>query len=211
MELRAFERFTPPAQIYYLLTLVLGTKALDEETRPGGQLDTLRWRVTSIMNHQFLTATMILCSLLHRGQTLDERDAIMAALRGARAIWIRTSTTSREAQRATEGVSFVLAKAGEAHELPIHPQRKPPPTATPRSDDFGIDFSVQDTFPDVDVEFSTCKCICDPKIKDAAKGKCSHGEYDAAVLGCAYDQSTARGHGRQHGYDSYKIRRPGSS
>lgn len=59
---------------------------LDEATRPGGQLHVMRWRVTSSMNHQFLTATMVLCSLVHRGQTLNREGEIMAALRRARAI-----------------------------------------------------------------------------------------------------------------------------
>ncbi|KAK4084727.1 transcriptional regulator family: Fungal Specific TF [Purpureocillium lilacinum] len=62
---------------------------LDEETRPGGQLHSMRWRLSSIMNHQFLTATMIL----------------------ARATWTRGSARSREAKRAAETVNFVLARA----------------------------------------------------------------------------------------------------
>lgn len=128
-------------------------QALDEETRPGGQLDTLRWRVTSIMNHQFLTATMILCSLLHRNQTLDKKDAIVAALRGARAIWIRTSTTSREAQRATEGISFVLTKAGKANEPPICFQQQSARTVA-GSMDFSLDFAPQNSLPDAATGFS---------------------------------------------------------
>lgn len=59
---------------------------LDEATRPGGQLHALRWRVTSSMNHQFLTATMVLCSLVHRGRTLNREADIVAALQRARTI-----------------------------------------------------------------------------------------------------------------------------
>jgi hypothetical protein len=88
---------------------------LDEETCPGGQVHVMRWRVTSIMNHQFLTATMILCSLIHRKQTLNREDEIMAALRKARTIWIRRSSCSQEAKKAAETVSVVLAKATRAH------------------------------------------------------------------------------------------------
>lgn len=83
---------------------------LDEETCPAGQLHTMRWRLSSIMNHQFLTATMILCSLLHRGQTQQRTDEIVTALQRARIIWMRGSTRSREAKRAAETVSFVLAR-----------------------------------------------------------------------------------------------------
>ncbi|PYI28684.1 hypothetical protein BP00DRAFT_402272 [Aspergillus indologenus CBS 114.80] len=89
---------------------------LDEETCPGGQLHEMRWRNTSSMNHLFLTATMILCSLLHRAQPLGERtEEVLAALRRARTIWMRRSTSSREAKRATEIVSLTLARAGDGN------------------------------------------------------------------------------------------------
>ncbi|RAH49620.1 putative transcription factor [Aspergillus brunneoviolaceus CBS 621.78] len=89
---------------------------LDEETCPGGQLHEMRWRITSSMNHLFLTATMILCSLLHRAQPLGERtEEVLAALRRARTIWMRRSTSSREAKRATEIVSLTLARAGDGN------------------------------------------------------------------------------------------------
>lgn len=88
---------------------------LDEETCPGGQLYTMRFRVTSIMNHQFLTATMVLCSMLHRGKTLQQEQEIRAALQISRSIWMRRSFTSKEATKAAETVSFVLAKASDGH------------------------------------------------------------------------------------------------
>ncbi|KAL5333051.1 fungal-specific transcription factor domain-containing protein [Aspergillus crustosus] len=94
----------------------LGTLAiqdvLDAETRPGGQLHIMRWRVTSSMNHQFLTATMLLCSLLHHGQTLGRETEIRAALQRARTIWMRKSSTSEEAKKATETVNLVLTGTG---------------------------------------------------------------------------------------------------
>jgi hypothetical protein len=86
---------------------------LDEETCPGGQLHTMRWRVSSIMNHQFLTATMILCSLLRCGKALHREEEITAALRRTRTIWARRSSSSKEAKKAAETVSMVLARAGE--------------------------------------------------------------------------------------------------
>ncbi len=87
---------------------------LDEETRPGGQLYVMRWRKTSIMNHQFLTATMVLCTLLHRKETLHREEEIMEALRRTRAIWVRGSSSSREAKKASETVSIVLSRAGQS-------------------------------------------------------------------------------------------------
>lgn len=86
---------------------------LDEETGPGGQLYTMRWRVSSIMNHTFLTATMVLCSMLHRGRTLQREDEILRALRRTRTIWMRASSGSLEAKKAAETVSIVLARVGE--------------------------------------------------------------------------------------------------
>lgn len=94
---------------------------LDEETCPGGQLHMMRWRVSSIIKHQFLTATMILCSLLHRGQTLHRKEEIMTTLRSTREIWMRSSSISREAKKAAETVSFVLARAGDIRDYGIDP------------------------------------------------------------------------------------------
>lgn len=83
---------------------------LDEETCPEGQLHMMRWRLSSITNHQFLTATMILCSLLHRGRTLQREQEIVTALQRTRTIWTRASSRSREAKKAAETVNFVLAR-----------------------------------------------------------------------------------------------------
>ncbi|KAJ0423708.1 fungal-specific transcription factor domain-containing protein [Aspergillus carlsbadensis] len=83
---------------------------LDEETRPGGQLHIMRWRVTSIMNHQFLTATMLLCSLLYHEKALEREAESRVGLQRARAIWIRRSPISKEAKKAAEAASLVLAR-----------------------------------------------------------------------------------------------------
>ncbi|KAF9892662.1 hypothetical protein FE257_001064 [Aspergillus nanangensis] len=85
---------------------------LDEETCAGGQLHEMRWRVTSVMNHQFLTAAMILCSLLHNGPTVGRKDEIRRALQRARGIWMRRSSTSKEAKRAVDTVGIVLSRMG---------------------------------------------------------------------------------------------------
>ncbi|KAB5572632.1 fungal-specific transcription factor domain-containing protein [Coniochaeta sp. 2T2.1] len=85
---------------------------LDEETQPGGVLYTMRYRVTSSMNHLFLTATVILCSLLDKKQTLGREEDILSALKRARAIWLRKSETSNEAKKAAETVSIVFASRG---------------------------------------------------------------------------------------------------
>ncbi|TQN65643.1 Fusarisetin A cluster transcription factor fsa6 [Colletotrichum shisoi] len=87
-------------------------QVLDEETCPGGQLHMMHWRAGSIMNHHFFTATMILCSLVHRKQVFGRGVEIISALRTACSIWMRKGDGSREAKKAGEAVSIVLAQAG---------------------------------------------------------------------------------------------------
>ncbi|KAF3807744.1 Fusarisetin A cluster transcription factor fsa6 [Colletotrichum gloeosporioides] len=87
-------------------------KILNEETRPGGQLHIMQWRVGSLMNHHFLTATMILCSVVHRKRPVDRDEEIMEALRSSRAIWMTKSQHSKEAKKAAQAISIVLARAG---------------------------------------------------------------------------------------------------
>ncbi|EQB55721.1 hypothetical protein CGLO_04336 [Colletotrichum gloeosporioides Cg-14] len=87
-------------------------KMLNEETRPGGQLHIMQWRVGSLMNHHFLTATMILCSVVHRKRPVDRDEEIMEALRSSRAIWMTKSQHSKEAKKAAQAISIVLARAG---------------------------------------------------------------------------------------------------
>ncbi|GAT19152.1 fungal specific transcription factor domain-containing protein [Aspergillus luchuensis] len=88
---------------------------LDEETCRGGQLHDMHWRITSSMTHLFLTATMILCSLVHCGEPLDRGEEVLNALRTARTIWLRrgSTATSREAARAAGVVGLTLAGVGE--------------------------------------------------------------------------------------------------
>ncbi|KAJ0335163.1 hypothetical protein COL154_013772 [Colletotrichum chrysophilum] len=87
-------------------------QVLDEETRPGGQLHIMHWRVGSLMNHHFLTATMVLCSVVHRQRIFGQDEEIMEALGNSRAIWIRKGPHSREAKKAAQAVGIVLPRAG---------------------------------------------------------------------------------------------------
>lgn len=84
---------------------------LDEETCLGGQLHMMRWRMSSIMNHQFLAATMILCSALHRDRIDHQakRTEVLSALKKSREIWLRISPVSTEAKQAAATLNRVLA------------------------------------------------------------------------------------------------------
>lgn len=106
------------------------------------------------MNHQFLMATMTLCSLLHRGNTLEKRDVIILALRGARDIWTRRITTSKEAQRAADTIGFVLEKVREAQETPVSIHESPSSAINIHSN-FNDLVSDQDTIFNTDTGFST--------------------------------------------------------
>ncbi|KAL4922346.1 fungal-specific transcription factor domain-containing protein [Aspergillus aurantiobrunneus] len=103
----------------------------DEETRPGGQLHAMRWRITSVMNNLFLTATMLLCSLVYRGQAVEREDDIRAALQRARTIWMRRSSISKEAKKAAETVSLVLSRAAKGQS-----------GGTQKENDHGLGFDV---------------------------------------------------------------------
>lgn len=114
---RPFEKeyFSRKACLDSSLSILDIQRILDEETRPGGQLQVMRWRVSSIMNHQFLTATMILCSLLYRGGSIsqEEKQTVKDALSRSRSVWVQSSSWSQEAKRATEVIGAVLSKASD--------------------------------------------------------------------------------------------------
>ncbi|SPO04280.1 related to fungal specific transcription factor [Cephalotrichum gorgonifer] len=99
-------------------------RVLHDETKPGGRLHSMRWRVTSAMNHQFYTAAIILCSLLRQDQAQDRERDVVEALTKARAIWIR-SEGSREAWKAARTVDMVLARVtgeGEGDACDVGPR-----------------------------------------------------------------------------------------
>ncbi|KAI0424994.1 fungal-specific transcription factor domain-containing protein [Xylaria sp. FL1042] len=103
---------------------------LDRETQPFGQLYQDRWKVSSIVNHDFLLAASLLCSYLQKirdpcfgfGDAV-EFDKITTYLTRSREIWTRSSGASKEAQKAVQALNIVLRH----HEAA-------PPTQSPRDD-----------------------------------------------------------------------------
>jgi Fungal specific transcription factor domain len=87
-----------------------------EETQPGGILFSVRWRVLSSLNHEFLQATMMLCFALnrfHQGHisppdALHRQDEISAALTIAKSLWEKDADRSVEARRAANAITSVL-------------------------------------------------------------------------------------------------------
>lgn len=88
---------------------------IDEETQPFGQWYEDRWKISSILNHVFLLATSILCFYLQysHGRAKDSSESeklenIQRTLRRSHNIWLRSSGTSKEAQKAAGALSVVL-------------------------------------------------------------------------------------------------------
>ncbi|KAF2278074.1 uncharacterized protein EI97DRAFT_432150 [Westerdykella ornata] len=116
------------------LELLEFQRKLDIESRPGGRLWTVKWRLwssswrfSSIVNHDFLLATTVLSVDLDKdltstspvspsaGQSLElgspTQAEIVTALTNAYTIWKGQSEHSREARKAAAAVRLVLRKA----------------------------------------------------------------------------------------------------
>ena len=104
---------------------------LEEETQPFCQLYQERWRVSSLVNHDFLLATSILCFYLQQshGKVNNATESarlenIQNSLRRSYDIWLRSSSSSREAQKAAGALSVVLRNrnaADAASDIPRNP------------------------------------------------------------------------------------------
>lgn len=122
---------------------------MDEETCVAGQLYTMRWRLSSSLNHQFLTATMLLCSLLHRGITMQRDEEIITALKTSRSIWMRHCGNSSEARKAAWTISIVLGRAlGDSSQEMAGLQ---PDDATTKSLAWAVELNPNN--PDIELDF----------------------------------------------------------
>ncbi|KAI1312689.1 hypothetical protein F5Y03DRAFT_338787 [Xylaria venustula] len=97
------------------LQLVEIQQIFDEEIRLGGLLHSVRWRMSSFLQHEFLTATMVLCWIFHHGvdklwpdNHLNVEDQIRTALKKAHIIWSRLSNFSRDARKASDTLTLLF-------------------------------------------------------------------------------------------------------
>lgn len=101
------------------LAILEHQQRMSEETRPGGLMFNVRWKVSSSLNHEFLQATMMLCFALTRSndgevrtstnrETMLRRDDIVEALKHARSHWEKIADHSVDARRAAQAVADVL-------------------------------------------------------------------------------------------------------
>uniref|UniRef100_A0A0D2YG62 Xylanolytic transcriptional activator regulatory domain-containing protein n=1 Tax=Fusarium oxysporum (strain Fo5176) TaxID=660025 RepID=A0A0D2YG62_FUSOF len=116
--------FGPPANFADSKRIVLESalKLLDyqhmlqEETQPFCQLYQERWRVSSLVNHDFLLATSILCFYLQNtkreGMQVSESapmdETILVSLRKSYDIWLQSSNSSKEARKVVKALTVVL-------------------------------------------------------------------------------------------------------
>ncbi|KAJ5506776.1 hypothetical protein N7453_005733 [Penicillium expansum] len=101
------------------LKLLAYQQILEEETQPFCQLHHERWKVSSLVNHDFLLATSVLCLYLKQsaGDAHAQAESptvhdIRTALNQAYGIWLQSSDTSREAWKAAKALSTVLSQPG---------------------------------------------------------------------------------------------------
>ncbi|KAJ5961719.1 Transcription factor [Penicillium viridicatum] len=101
------------ACIHAALNILEYQRILDEETQPFCQLYQERWRVSSLVNHDFLLAASVLCSYLEQERKLnpdglaENIEIIHDALTRSHGIWAR-SRFSAEAQKAAHVLKVVL-------------------------------------------------------------------------------------------------------
>lgn len=84
------------------------------ETQPFGRLYQDRWKVSSLVNHDFLLATSILCFYLQQTRADDTQTpmvkAIEESLTRSHDIWIQSSSSSKEAQKAARALNVILKR-----------------------------------------------------------------------------------------------------
>ncbi|CAI7586866.1 unnamed protein product [Penicillium pancosmium] len=114
---------------------------VDEETCPGGQLAAMHLRANAIMHNQFLTATMILCTLLHSAHPVQRDSDIRETLQRCRTVWMKRSDTSTDAKKAADTISFVLGKTADSqsYETPSSQDVKELGGSDPQTNDAHLD------------------------------------------------------------------------
>jgi len=100
------------------LAILAHQRRMSEETQPGGLMFSVRWKVSSSLNHELLQATMMLCFALSRSndgggascEALPRRDDIVEALTHARSHWEEIADQSVDARKATQAIAAVLRR-----------------------------------------------------------------------------------------------------
>ncbi|KAF2140804.1 uncharacterized protein K452DRAFT_251529 [Aplosporella prunicola CBS 121167] len=97
---------------------------LNQESKPEGKLHRHRRKLAALFGYDFLQAITILCFELYWRQEeaqrtpsdAEEREKIIHVLQQSYQIWMESTKTSREAQKAVEVIDIILAKADKTHQ-----------------------------------------------------------------------------------------------
>lgn len=124
--------YSQQASLDAALKLLDYQHVLQEETQPFCRLYQERWRVSSIVNHDFLLATSILCSYLQRGRLQSKAGAaavteatIWKSLQKTYDIWVHSSSSSKEAQKAARALRVILGKRNGANDDSANDETNP--------------------------------------------------------------------------------------
>jgi hypothetical protein len=108
---------------------------MDEESKPTGLFESIKWIFSSLLNHEFLLATSVLCFYVQqrkRDMAATGLEEIEILLGKTQAIWDRRAATSIEASKVSAALKMVLKSIGtssssaEKHdEVSVFPPRVP--------------------------------------------------------------------------------------
>lgn len=93
---------------------------VNEETQPNGLLHSLRWMLSSLMQSIFLLGMSVLCYHMQLAKVSNDIDQntiarIHGLLQHAYPVWLRLSTTSRDARKAVEYLRLLIPGLHEEH------------------------------------------------------------------------------------------------
>lgn len=125
---------------------------VDEETQPSGQLRTVRWMQSSLLQSTFLLGMSVLCYYLQLAKTtpnlpLDREIGakIHDLLRKTYPIWLRSSTVSRDAWEAVQHLSLLLGLRARQEVIPLA-QEPTVPFTTPQDTAISLDQVAWETY-----------------------------------------------------------------
>jgi Fungal specific transcription factor domain len=91
---------------------ILEYQHLLDTTQFGYQVSSAHWRMSSLLNHDFLLAASILCFYLRldigNRDVNSQTEIIRSLLRQSHDIWLQSSSNSKEAQKAVRSLSIIL-------------------------------------------------------------------------------------------------------
>ncbi|KAI0888504.1 fungal-specific transcription factor domain-containing protein [Annulohypoxylon maeteangense] len=130
---RQFSHTRTPHQFNYSREAILDAsfklleyqRMFDEETQPFCRLYEERWRVSSLVSHDFLLAISILCLYLQKtpGEIRKAAESaliekILKYLEASYNIWLRHSSTSKDAQKAAKALNIVIQNRRAPNKAP---------------------------------------------------------------------------------------------